>query len=130
MKSVIKKLMTVLIIIVMLLSFAACAKKDEGNVVGKVHYKVEYHDEILYEDDIEVNNQSVYDLLEVAKLEYDMNNSIMGVYISSLCGHAEKEEGAMSGWEYFVNDKPGTVACDKYICKDKDNILWKYAYEK
>lgn len=128
MKNISKKILAVALVISICMSIVACGKKKVDNPVGSVHMKVVHHDDVLYEGDIDIDNTSVYDLLEKAKLSYDMRKTALGTYVSSICDIAEKEEGAMSGWEYFINDVPGAVACDKCICSDKDNIMWKYAY--
>ena len=57
---------------------------------------------------------TVYDALCALGLSIGSQDSIHGVYVSSINGLAEKEHGASSGWMYAVNGKLPNMACSAY----------------
>lgn len=69
---------------------------------------------------------TVYDALCALGLSIGSQDSIHGVYVSSISGLAEKEHGASSGWMYAVNGKLPNMACSAYKLVDGDSIQWRY----
>lgn len=69
---------------------------------------------------------TVYDALCALGLSIGSQDSIHGVYVSSINGLAEKEHGASSGWMYVVNGKLPNMACSAYKLVDGDSIQWRY----
>ncbi len=69
---------------------------------------------------------TVYDALCALGLSIGSQDSIHGVYVSSINGLAEKEHGASSGWMYAVNGKLPNMACSAYRLSDGDVIQWRY----
>lgn len=69
---------------------------------------------------------TVYDALCAMGLSIGSQDSIHGVYVSSINGLAEKEHGASSGWMYAVNGKLPNMACSAYKLRDGDSIQWRY----
>lgn len=69
---------------------------------------------------------TVYDALCALGLSIGSQDSIHGVYVSSINGLAEKEHGASSGWMYAVNGKLPNMACSAYKLVDGDFIQWRY----
>lgn len=69
---------------------------------------------------------TVYDALCALGLSIGSQDSIHGVYVSSINGLAEKEHGASSGWMYAVNGKLPNMACSAYKLVDGDSIQWRY----
>lgn len=69
---------------------------------------------------------TVYDALCALGLSIGSQDSIHGVYVSSINGLAEKEHGASSGWMYAVNGKLPNMACSAYKLRDGDSIQWRY----
>lgn len=69
---------------------------------------------------------TVYDALCALGLSIGSQDSIHGVYVSSINGLAEKEHGASSGWMYAVNGKLPNMACSAYKLADGDSIQWRY----
>lgn len=69
---------------------------------------------------------TVYDALCALGLSIGSQDSIHGVYVSSINGLAEKEHGASSGWMYAVNGKLPNMACSAYKLADGDFIQWRY----
>ncbi len=63
---------------------------------------------------------TVYDALCALGLSIGSQDSIHGVYVSSINGLAEKEHGASSGWMYAVNGKLPNMACSAYKLVDGD----------
>ncbi|MBI4999280.1 DUF4430 domain-containing protein [Candidatus Gottesmanbacteria bacterium] len=56
--------------------------------------------------------------LELKTKQYDF-----GIFVESIGGVENSKERA---WIYFVNDKAGEVASDKYTLKAGDVVEWKY----
>lgn len=69
---------------------------------------------------------TVYDALCALGFSIGSQDSIHGVYVSSINGLAEKEHGASSGWMYAVNGKLPNMACSAYKLVDGDSIQWRY----
>lgn len=69
---------------------------------------------------------TVYDALCALGLSIGSQDSIHGVYVSSINGLAEKEHGGSSGWMYTVNGKLPSMACSAYKLRDGDSIQWRY----
>ncbi len=69
---------------------------------------------------------TVYDALCALGFSIGSQDSIHGVYVSSINGLAEKEHGASSGWMYAVNAKLPNMACSAYKLVDGDSIQWRY----
>lgn len=69
---------------------------------------------------------TVYDALCALGLSIGSQDSIHGVYVSSINGLAEKEHGGSSGWMYAVNGKLPNMACSAYKLRDGDSIQWRY----
>ena len=69
---------------------------------------------------------TVYDALCALGLSIGSQDSIHGVYVSSINGLAEKEHGASSGWMYAVNGRLPNMACSAYKLVDGDSIQWRY----
>lgn len=69
---------------------------------------------------------TVYDALCALGLSIGSQDSIHGVYVSSINGLAENEHGASSGWMYAVNGKLPNMACSAYKLVDGDFIQWRY----
>lgn len=69
---------------------------------------------------------TVYDALCALGLSIGSQDSIRGVYVSSINGLAEKEHGTSSGWMYAVNGKLPNMACSAYKLVDGDSIQWRY----
>lgn len=69
---------------------------------------------------------TVYDALCALGLSIGSQDSIHGVYVSSINGLAEKEHGGSSGWMYTVNGKLPSMACSAYKLRDGDSVQWRY----
>lgn len=69
---------------------------------------------------------TVYDALCALGFSIGSQDSIHGVYVSSINGLTEKEHGASSGWMYAVNGKLPNMACSAYKLVDGDSIQWRY----
>ena len=69
---------------------------------------------------------TAYDALCALGLSIGSQDSIHGVYVSSINGLAEKEHGGSSGWMYAVNGKLPNMACSAYKLVDGDSIQWRY----
>ena len=69
---------------------------------------------------------TVYGALCALGLSVGSQDSIHGVYVSSINGLAEKEHGASSGWMYAVNGRLPNMACSAYKLVDGDSIQWRY----
>lgn len=57
----------------------------------------------------------------VADVKY--TESANGALVASING---KENSDSQFWMYQINDKEGTVAADRFFCKDGDKIKWEY----
>jgi len=71
--------------------------------------------------DIE-SGKTVFELLQVQH-QIEFNQSAQGVFVLSI--NAVKNEGGKA-WRYFINDKPGNVACDKAVVFESDIVQWRY----
>lgn len=69
---------------------------------------------------------TVYDALCALGLSIGSQDSVHGVYVSSINGLAEKDHGASSGWMYAVNGRLPNMACSSYKLNDGDSIQWRY----
>ena len=72
----------------------------------------------------------------IAKVAYKRGS--YGIYITSINGVEERIISKSEGysWLWFIYDNStrkfvlGAVACDKYVIKDGDMIMWKYSHWK
>lgn len=51
------------------------------------------------------------------------------IYVKSINGLSEFDNGPMSGWLYFVNDKKQDVGAGSCKLKSGDKVLWKYTID-
>lgn len=66
--------------------------------------------------------KTVFELLQ-ARHDIEYSQSSRGVFIKSIDG-IENQGGHF--WTYYINGKPGQVACDKYKVAKGDRIEWRY----
>lgn len=71
--------------------------------------------------DIE-SGKTVFELLQ-AQHQIEFSQSAQGVFVLSI--NTVKNEGGKA-WRYFINDKPGNVACDKAVVFEGDVVQWRY----
>lgn len=50
-----------------------------------------------------------------------------GVYIQGISGLHEMDYGDLSGWSYTVNGERISAACDKWVLRDGDTVVWTYS---
>jgi uncharacterized membrane protein len=130
-KFIMKKFLTFLIIVVII----------AAGIVGGVYYKkshankqnqetttaevaepsVEATDPNVIEVNA-INGQSVLDALKVNN-QVDYTDSSNGALVNAINSINNSDT---KFWTYTVNGTEGTVAADKYICKDGDQIVWEY----
>lgn len=74
--------------------------------------------------------------LAMAKVTY--RKGVYGIYITSINGVKERILSSKEGysWLWYILDRTtgrfvlGPVACDKYVIKEGDVIMWKYSHWK
>jgi hypothetical protein len=92
-----------------MIAVCGCGNSDDGS------------DEIIIELETRAG-ASVFELLkETHQIVYD--SSSMGVFIESIDGIVNEGD---KYWIYYVNGQPATTACDKYVVKSDDSIVWIY----
>ena len=69
---------------------------------------------------------TVYDALCALGLSVNAHGSSYGTYVAAIGGLAEKEHGGKSGWMYSVNGTTPMTACNNYVLKNGDNVVWYY----
>jgi len=69
---------------------------------------------------------AVKKVLVANSLSYEADSSSLGVYISSVNGLAEFDEGPNSGWKYSVNGTAPGVSIGSYPLSDGDEIVLYY----
>lgn len=69
---------------------------------------------------------SVYDLLKKTDLDVEITNSAYGVYVKSIEGLSEFDEGKGSGWMYRVNGDFMKFSSSLCTLSDGDYVEWIY----
>lgn len=87
--------------------------------------------DILKQTEVEFKEgQTVYDvLLAVTKannIELKTRGKGSFLYVESIGGIAEFDQGPLSGWIYFVNGQKPDKSAGAYKLKPKDEIIWKF----
>ena len=72
------------------------------------------------------SGSTVYDLLVETGLSIKSTNSSFGVYIQSIEGLGELDEGQYSGWMYRVNGQFPEVSASAYTLSSGDYVEWVY----
>lgn len=72
------------------------------------------------------SGSTVYDLLVETGLSIKSTDSSFGVYIQSIEGLGELDEGQYSGWMYRVNGTYPDVSCSAQTLKSGDYVEWLY----
>ena len=65
-------------------------------------------------------------VLTAAGINFGYNGSGTSVYVSSISGLGEYDDGANSGWKYYVNGSAPSMGCGNYIPEDGDVIKFIY----
>lgn len=66
-------------------------------------------------------------LTEKEKINLEIKQYDFGVFIKKIDTF---ESTAKKSWIYYVNDKSGDIAADKYKLKNGDKVMWKYEIPK
>lgn len=75
--------------------------------------------------ELEIKEESTaFDLLKKADLAVSYSNSELGVFIESIGGRKNGNEGRY--WLYYVNGEMAPVAADKQIIKPGDKVEFKF----
>ena len=72
---------------------------------------------------------TVYDLLNKTGLDVEVTKSAYGIYVKSIEGLAEFDEGAESGWMYRVNGDFSDYSASLYSLSEGDYVEWLYTRE-
>ncbi|MEE1013466.1 MAG: S-layer homology domain-containing protein [Clostridia bacterium] len=72
------------------------------------------------------DGDSAFDLLDKTGLDVDTTRSAYGVYVKSIEGLAEFDEGAESGWLYRVNGVCPNYSASLYTLSEGDYVEWLY----
>ena len=76
------------------------------------------------------DGETVYDLL-VRTLQQDniaigSQSSAYGRYVTTIAGYAAGDNGANSGWSFYVNGSIPELGCDAYKLQKDDEVEWVY----
>lgn len=103
-----------------LLLFVACGGGKSGDDTQTKTEK-EYTDSLVIEL-TGVDSLSVFDILR-ENHQVESKSSLQGVFIT---GIDSVEGGGGYFWVYEVNDSTASVACDKYMTRNGDKIVWYF----
>lgn len=67
--------------------------------------------------------------LDDSGLSYVANKTSLGIYISSINGLAEFDQGPNSGWKYLINGTAPNVGASSYTLSGSDQITLRYTYD-
>ena len=67
------------------------------------------------------------DALEATGLEYVVEDSQYGAFVSSVNGLANGETSATAGWMYELNGEVALESCDELTLSDGDSLTWEYS---
>ncbi len=74
---------------------------------------------------------TVFELLQsalgAADIDFSYNNNSGSLYVSSIAGLSEFDNGPDSGWLYYVNGKQPSISCGSYQPKNGDTIEFRYS---
>ena len=76
--------------------------------------------------------ETVWDVLKRVFSKHSMsvdasdNNQYNTIYISSINGLGEFDNGKLSGWMYSVNGVWPDYGCSGYTLHDGDTVVWSY----
>lgn len=156
MKSTIKKLAVVCLLILVTVTMIACGKgsnTDRENSAGICKISIDCktildnmeilseekqglipeNGEILSEVEIEFfQNENVFDILQRAckqnKILMESSKTVGtgDVYIEGIANLYEFDCGSLSGWQYSVNGEYMSEGCSNYKVQDGDVICWRY----
>ncbi len=102
-------------------------------VVGGIYYKKSHAEKKTNVTTVAITDPNVVEFtskegqtaLEVLKANAEVNytNSSSGALVNEVNGIKNSDT---KFWIYSVNGVDGTVAADKYICKNGDVVKWEY----
>ena len=67
------------------------------------------------------------DALEATGLDYVVEDSQYGMFVSSINGLANGETSATAGWMYSLNGEMALESCDALVLSNGDLLTWEYA---
>ena len=107
-----------LVFSVFLLMLASCGGDKTGDT-AQTDPPEEYTDSLI----IELSGVDSLTVFELLRQEHEVayNSSLQGVFVTAIDSIAG---GGGYFWIYEVNDSTASVACDRYMTRQGDKIVW------
>lgn len=67
------------------------------------------------------------DALEATGLDYVVEDSQYGAFVSEINDLANGETSPTAGWTYALNNEMALESCDVLVLSDGDTLTWEYA---
>jgi hypothetical protein len=96
-------------------------KTEDTEPPEKTETAAQYTDSLT----IELTGADSLSVFEILKEnhEVDYNSSLQGVFVTAI---DSIESGGGYYWVYEVNDSTAQIACDKYLTRNGDRIVWYF----
>ena len=137
-----KKVLSVLCIVALLFTFAACSKapaEEETPIVNPTDLTfslIDGEDDVDIEDFPEIKDdpfiaEVVSTVLEATQLycmSHDITISVdeQKGYVTEIAGLTEGDYSKQTGWVFTVNGEMGTLGADEQIIQEGDKIVWEF----
>ena len=137
-----KKVLSVLCIVALLFTFAACSKapaEEETPIVNPTDLTfslIDGEDDVDIEDFPEIKDDpfiaeegsTVLEATQLYCMSHDITISVdeLNGYVTEIAGLTEGDYSKQTGWVFTVNGEMGTLGADEQIIQEGDKIVWEF----
>ena len=137
-----KKILSVLCVLILIFTTAACSSQpevDDTPVVNPVNLSfslLDGDDDLELEDFEKIENDpfiaeegsTVLEATQLYCMSHDISISVdlSKGYVTEIAGLSEGDYNNQTGWVFTVNGEMGMLAADEQIVEENDKIAWEF----
>lgn len=137
-----KKILSVLCVLILIFTTAACSSQpevDDTPVVNPVNLSfslLDGDDDLELEDFEKIENDpfiaeegsTVLEATQLYCMSHDLSISVDSSkgYVTEIAGLSEGDYNNQTGWVFTVNGEMGMLAADEQIVEENDKIAWEF----
>ncbi|MDD5927490.1 MAG: DUF4430 domain-containing protein [Firmicutes bacterium] len=137
-----KKILSVLCVLILIFTTAACSSQpevDDTPVVNPVNLSfslLDGDDDLELEDFEKIENDpfiaeegsTVLEATQLYCMSHDISISVDSSkgYVTEIAGLSEGDYNNQTGWVFTVNGEMGMLAADEQIVEENDKIAWEF----
>lgn len=137
-----KKILSVLCVLILIFTTAACSSQpevDDTPVVNPVNLSfslLDGDDDLELEDFEKIENDpfiaeegsTVLEATQLYCMSHDISISVdsSNGYVTEIAGLSEGDYNNQTGWVFTVNGEMGMLAADEQIVEENDKIAWEF----